>query len=174
MRIAVSMTAVSDAARQRRRLRAVADEEPAHHQPQQHARQIHRETSSSLTKTASPFLWPPNPRRLFRGFRQIEARVEMTSDELTVGGASRKASAQATFCRQRKAERLGIASHPDETKLDALIKLELACELALEALPQLPNQTEQALRDPVEHLCTVTGAELDRISPDWRSRRVVS
>jgi hypothetical protein len=47
--------------------------------------------------------------------------------------------------------------------------LEVACHLALEALPQLPNETEQALRAPVQHLCDMTGAELDRINPGWRS-----
>lgn len=67
----------------------------------------------------------------------------------------------------------GISTHPcqtDEPHVQALIKLEVACRLALDALPQLPNETEQVLRDPVERLCEVTGAELDAIDPDWRSR----
>ena len=53
-------------------------------------------------------------------------------------------------------------------KVDALIRLEVACRLAVEALPGLADETEQALRSHVQALCDVTGAELDAIRPGWR------
>jgi len=52
--------------------------------------------------------------------------------------------------------------------IDALIRLEIACNLALDALPELPTETAGALRDPIRTLCDVTGNELDRLSPGWR------
>jgi len=42
--------------------------------------------------------------------------------------------------------------------------------LALDALPELPLETEIALRAPVERLCDVTGTELDRIKSGWREK----
>jgi hypothetical protein len=53
-------------------------------------------------------------------------------------------------------------------QVQAMIRLEVACQLALDALPALPNEIEKALRSHVQTLCDVTGAELDRINPGWR------
>ena len=53
----------------------------------------------------------------------------------------------------------------DEIRLEALIKMEVACRLALESLPVLPPETEKALREPIETLCEVTGRELERLRP---------
>jgi hypothetical protein len=53
----------------------------------------------------------------------------------------------------------------DETRLQALIKMEVACRLALESLPELPRETEDALREPIETLCKVTERELERLRP---------
>lgn len=61
---------------------------------------------------------------------------------------------------------LGIAEPGKQ--IQALIRLEVACQVALEALPELPDETEQALKDHVQALCDVTGAELDRVHPGWR------
>ena len=52
---------------------------------------------------------------------------------------------------------IGIAKA--QKQILALIRLEIACQVALEALPELPDDTEQALRDHVQELCDVTGAE---------------
>jgi len=52
-----------------------------------------------------------------------------------------------------------------ETRLEALIKLEVACRLALESLPKLPADTEEALRKPIETLCDISGRELERLKP---------
>jgi hypothetical protein len=57
-----------------------------------------------------------------------------------------------------------------ETRLEALIKLEVACRLALESLPKLPAETEEALREPIETLCDITGRELERLKPGLLDR----
>jgi hypothetical protein len=58
----------------------------------------------------------------------------------------------------------------DETRLEALIKLEVACRLSLESLPKLPPETEDVLREPIETLCEVTGRELERLKPGLLDR----
>jgi hypothetical protein len=55
--------------------------------------------------------------------------------------------------------------HFDESRLQALIKMEVACRLALESLPELPRETEEALREPIDTLCTITGREIERLRP---------
>ena len=55
----------------------------------------------------------------------------------------------------------------DEKTLEALIKMEVACRLALESLPKLPNETEQALRRHIETLCEVTERELKQLQPAY-------
>jgi hypothetical protein len=61
-----------------------------------------------------------------------------------------------------------MSTHPhDEKTVEALIKMEVACRLALESLPKLPNETEQALRHHIETLCEVTERELKRLQPGY-------
>jgi hypothetical protein len=60
---------------------------------------------------------------------------------------------------------------PSESRLQALIKLEVACRLALESLPELPPATEEALREPIQTLCDVTGRELERLQPGLTDER---
>jgi hypothetical protein len=57
------------------------------------------------------------------------------------------------------------AERPSESRLQALIKLEVACRLALESLPELPPETEAALRGPIQTLCEITGRELESLQP---------
>jgi hypothetical protein len=57
-----------------------------------------------------------------------------------------------------------------EIRLDALIKLEVACRLAIESLPKLPSETEDTLRKPIETLCEVTERELERLKPGLLQR----
>jgi hypothetical protein len=59
---------------------------------------------------------------------------------------------------------------PSESRLQALIKMEVACRLALESLPELPPETEEALREPIETLCKVTERELERLQPGLLDR----
>jgi hypothetical protein len=59
----------------------------------------------------------------------------------------------------------------DESRLEALIKMEVACRLALESLPRLPAETEQALREPIDTLCEVTQREIERLRPGRLDRR---
>jgi hypothetical protein len=58
----------------------------------------------------------------------------------------------------------------DESRLQALIKMEVACRLALESLPELPRETEQALRDPIDTLCKITEREIERLRPGLLDR----
>ena len=59
----------------------------------------------------------------------------------------------------------------DESTTDALIKMEVACQLALESLPKLPRESEEALRKPIQTLCEVTARELKRLKPDYARRK---
>jgi hypothetical protein len=59
----------------------------------------------------------------------------------------------------------------DESRLQALIKMEVACRLALESLPELPRETEEALREPIDALCKITERELERLRPGLLDRR---
>jgi hypothetical protein len=58
----------------------------------------------------------------------------------------------------------------DESRLQALIKMEVACRLALEWLPELPRETEEALREAIDTLCQVTERELGRLRPGLNDR----
>jgi hypothetical protein len=61
-----------------------------------------------------------------------------------------------------------MATRPyDDKTVEALIKMEVACRLALESLPKLPTETEQALRRHIETLCEVTEHELKRLQPGF-------
>jgi hypothetical protein len=53
----------------------------------------------------------------------------------------------------------------DESRLQALIKMEVACRLALESLPELPRKTEEALREPIDTLCKISQREIERLRP---------
>jgi hypothetical protein len=58
----------------------------------------------------------------------------------------------------------------DESRLQALIKMEVACRLALESLPKLPRETEEALREPIATLCQITEREIERLQPGLVNR----
>ena len=59
------------------------------------------------------------------------------------------------------------ADHPE---LEALIRMEVACRLALESLPELPPAAEKRLRVPIQTLCDVTQTELARLKPALEKR----
>ena len=71
--------------------------------------------------------------------------------------------------REEESPRIA-AEGPHETKLQALIRMEVACQLALESLPELPPETGEKLREPIQALCTVTRDELVRIDPSLADR----
>jgi hypothetical protein len=58
----------------------------------------------------------------------------------------------------------------DDQTLQALIKMEVACRIGLESLQQLPKESEIALREPIETLCSVTEREVERLSPGYKRR----
>ena len=45
---------------------------------------------------------------------------------------------------------------------DAVVRLAVACRLAREALPNLPEETRQVVSDPIDALCEVADAALTR------------
>jgi hypothetical protein len=58
-----------------------------------------------------------------------------------------------------------------ERRLEALIKMEVACRLAVESLPELPQETKAALRAPIDALCKITEREVERLRPGLLDRR---
>jgi len=89
-----------------------------------------------------------------------------TAHELRLPGATftRPWQPSERFLGQRKRLNLPIAAEAtDENRLQALIRLEVACQLALEALTHLPRDAENRLREPIQTLCDVTRAELERV-----------
>jgi hypothetical protein len=59
----------------------------------------------------------------------------------------------------------GGVAEPPKPKIEALVRLEAACQLAIEAMPQLPSETGKRLREPIRELCDITRQELIRIDP---------
>jgi hypothetical protein len=58
----------------------------------------------------------------------------------------------------------------DDQTLQALIKIEVACRIGLESLPQLPKESEDALRGPIETLCRTMEREVERLSPGYKRK----
>jgi hypothetical protein len=57
----------------------------------------------------------------------------------------------STACFFYRGEGHEITREPRiETKLQALIRLEVACQLAIDSLPDLPLETGERLRDPIQ------------------------
>jgi hypothetical protein len=48
--------------------------------------------------------------------------------------------------------------------------MEVACQLALDSLPELPPETGERLRGPIQSLCNVTREELVRLDPSFAGR----
>jgi hypothetical protein len=69
---------------------------------------------------------------------------------------------------------LPVEQSYDESTTEALIKMEVACRLALESLPKIPSESEEALREPVQTLCKVTERELKRLKLGYAGRRLFS
>jgi hypothetical protein len=51
----------------------------------------------------------------------------------------------------------------DQEAINALIHAYVACKLALEALPLLPDSVRDAVRGPVTELCRIVEPELERL-----------
>jgi hypothetical protein len=62
----------------------------------------------------------------------------------------------------------------DESTTEALIKMEVACRLALESLPKIPRESEKAMREAVQTLCKVTERELKRLKLGNVGRKTLS
>jgi hypothetical protein len=57
-------------------------------------------------------------------------------------------------------------ANPPDTKIEALVRLEAACQLAIDALPKLSPETSERLRKPIQELCHITREELIRLDPN--------
>ena len=68
---------------------------------------------------------------------------------------------------------MSVPVTPEEKTLEALVKLEVACRLALESLPQLPSETKGAVRSHIEMLCNATERELQRLQPGFVRKQLV-
>ena len=62
----------------------------------------------------------------------------------------------------------------EESTTEAFIKMEVACRLALESLSNIPYESEEALREPVQTLCKVTERELKRLKIGYVGRKTLS
>ena len=62
------------------------------------------------------------------------------------------------------------AEQAEDPKYEPLIRMKVACDLALGSLQELPHETAEKLRDPIETLCTVAREELVRLDPSLASR----
>ena len=58
----------------------------------------------------------------------------------------------------------------DDQTLQALIKMEVACRIGLESLPQLPKESEDALRGPSKRCAATTEREVERLSPGYKRK----
>jgi hypothetical protein len=83
-----------------------------------------------------------------------------------MAGKFRELTEPSKFREPSSSRYLSPLTH-DEKTLEALIKMEVACRLALESLPTLPTDTEEALREHIETLCEVTERELNRLKPGY-------
>jgi hypothetical protein len=83
-----------------------------------------------------------------------------------VRGLRDRLEANARVSSALRAESQPIADH---ALTETLLRLQVACELALDALPKLPRDTERELRDHVQGLCRVVERELDEIKPGWQA-----
>jgi hypothetical protein len=58
----------------------------------------------------------------------------------------------------------------DSPAVQALVRAYVACRLALDAVPDLPDDLRHAVEGPVKTLCRLVGPELERVCPDALDR----
>jgi hypothetical protein len=54
----------------------------------------------------------------------------------------------------------------DDVAVQAIARAYVACRLAMEALPDLPEDLRTVVEEPIASLCRVVGPELERLRPD--------
>jgi hypothetical protein len=62
---------------------------------------------------------------------------------------------------------VSVPETAEERTLEAFVKMEVACRLALESLSQLPSEKAALLRSHIESLCDLTERELQRLQPGF-------
>jgi hypothetical protein len=61
---------------------------------------------------------------------------------------------------------------PDEEAFQALIKAYVACRLAQEALPRLPDDVRALVEEPLAAFCRAVEPEIDRIESEPGTQRL--
>jgi hypothetical protein len=54
----------------------------------------------------------------------------------------------------------------DDVAIQAIARAYVACRLAMDALPDLPEDLRQVVEPPVSSLCRIVGPELERLRPE--------
>jgi hypothetical protein len=62
------------------------------------------------------------------------------------------------------------STYDDATR--ALIRAYIECRLAIEALPELPQEIQAVVAEPINSLCHIVGPALERLSPGFLERDV--
>ena len=57
-----------------------------------------------------------------------------------------------------------------DAALQALIRAYIGCRLAMEALPDLPDDVRREVSEPVTALCHAVGPALDKLDPGFFDR----
>jgi hypothetical protein len=57
----------------------------------------------------------------------------------------------------------------DDEAINALMRAYIACQLAVESLPRLPDEIRAVVDGPIRQLCDAVGPELDRVQPSARN-----
>jgi hypothetical protein len=59
----------------------------------------------------------------------------------------------------------------DEAAFEALVRAYIACRLAIDALPGLPDELREVVQDQVSAFCDTIGPELERVKPNFLAAR---
>jgi hypothetical protein len=72
-------------------------------------------------------------------------------------------SSRAWFCGPVAGYRRFVDE--DDAAIQALIQAYVACRLAIDALPDLPDDLRRRVSDPVRAVCDTVGPALDQVRP---------
>ena len=64
-------------------------------------------------------------------------------------------------------KRLRVMAQNDEAAVQALVRAYIACRLAIDALPDLPDDVRTTVEHPITVLCHTVGPALERVNPGF-------
>lgn len=59
----------------------------------------------------------------------------------------------------------------DDVAIQAIARAYVACRVAMDALPDLPEDLREVVEQPITTLCQVVGPEIERLRPEAFGRR---